>query len=175
MAAQVSNTLHLSLFLFQLWLSQKRFCTFKDSCDIYVLKHQLIKVFEIKFYITWWFIHVQLKKDIAQLCCRFSLFFLFGPVKAKEFLGIELPGGIHIWPSVRDTRLLDRSDISYFIYLLRFASFLFIPFPLFHHLLIYRKTEEKSRSVSGKIGQVPMETKFWDTPILSPVTSLLYF
>ena len=103
---------------------------------------------------------MQLKKDIAQLCCRFSLFFLFGPVKAKELLGIELPGGINIWPSVRDTRLLDRSDISYFIYLLRFASFLFIPFPLFHHLLIYGNTEEKSRSVSGKIGKVPTETKF---------------
>lgn len=44
--------------------------------------------------------------------CRFSLFFLFSPDKAKEFLGIELPEGINIWPSVRDTRLLDRSDFS---------------------------------------------------------------
>ena len=123
MAAQVSNTLHLSLFLFHLWLSQKRLSTFKDSCDIYVLKYQLIKVFEIKFYITWWFIHVKLKKDIAQLCCRFSLFFLFGPDKAKEFLGIELPGSINIWPSVRDTRLLDKSDFSYFIC---FCTFRFI-------------------------------------------------
>lgn len=87
------------------------------------------------------------------------LIVLFGPNKAKEFLGTELPGGINIWPSVRDTRLLDRSDFSDFIYLLHFASFSFIPFPLFHHLLIHRKTEEKSRSVSGKIGQVPTETK----------------
>lgn len=142
MAAQVSNTLHLSLFLFQLWLSQKRFCTFKDSCDIYVLKHQLIKVFEIKFYITWWFIHVQLKKDIAQLCCRFSLFFLFGPVKAKEFLGIELPGGIHIWPSVRDTRT---RQVWYFIlHLLTPFCFIFIySIPSFSSSLNIQKNRRK--------------------------------
>ena len=94
--------------------------------------------------------------------CPFTLqvltvFFLFGPDGAEEFLGIELPGGT--WLSVWDTRLLNISILLHFIYLFHFASFLFIPFPFFYHVLIHRKTKEKGRSVSGKIGHVTMENK----------------
>lgn len=70
------------------------------------------------------------------------LIVLFDPDKAKEFLGIELPGSINTWPSVRDTRLLDKSDFSYFTYLLCFASF-FYSIPSFSSYLNIQKNRRK--------------------------------
>lgn len=90
-----------------------------------------------------------------------------GPDKAKEFLGIELPGGINIWPSVRDTRLLDRSDFhNSFIYSILVS---FYSIPLFFIISNIQKDRRKSWSVSDKIGQVPTETKFWDTLVCSHI------